>query len=113
MDKTAATPITSLNLSELETLIQYIIRRVLQSQRSTTEQDLPAPTTLAPNDTLATSVALLQEAIALNTETPIFQIIETALTEYIAHRKRIKVIELFGTIDYEDDHDYKQQRAMA
>ncbi|NJN29165.1 MAG: type II toxin-antitoxin system VapB family antitoxin [Synechococcales cyanobacterium RM1_1_8] len=57
---------------------------------------------------MASSAQLLQEAIALNTETPILSIVETALREYVAHRKRLQVIELFGTLDYEDDYDYKQ-----
>jgi hypothetical protein len=46
---------------------------------------------------------LLQEAIDLDTTTPIEPIIEAALREYIAQHNRLKLIELFGTIDYDDD----------
>jgi hypothetical protein len=56
---------------------------------------------------------LLQEAIELDHTTPIEAVIETALREYIDQRKRIQVIELFGTIDYDEDYDYKQQRAIG
>lgn len=37
-------------------------------------------------------------------------LIEAALREYIQHRKQLKVLELFGAIDYEEYYDYKQQR---
>jgi hypothetical protein len=56
---------------------------------------------------------LLQEAIDLNLNTPIETLIETALREYIDQQKRLKIIELFGTIDYDEDYDYKQQRAIG
>ncbi|MGA9379348.1 MAG: hypothetical protein WBV73_11315 [Phormidium sp.] len=36
--------------------------------------------------------------------------VETALREYIQRRKRLKVLDLFGTIDYEEGYDYKQER---
>lgn len=28
-------------------------------------------------------------------------------------RKQLKILELFGTIEYDDDYDYKQQRQNA
>ncbi|MFP4101636.1 hypothetical protein [Coleofasciculus sp.] len=37
-------------------------------------------------------------------------VIEAALSEYIKRRKQLKILELFGTMDYEEDYDYKQQR---
>jgi hypothetical protein len=54
--------------------------------------------------------ALLQEALALDDQTTIDTLVETALREYIQRRKRLKVLDLFGTIDYHEDYDYKQQR---
>lgn len=33
-----------------------------------------------------------------------------ALKEYIQHRKQMEIVELFDTIDYESDYDYKQSR---
>ena len=57
--------------------------------------------------------ALLQEALALNEQTNIDALVETALREYIQRRKRLKVLDLFGTIDYDEDYDYKQQRQQT
>lgn len=57
--------------------------------------------------------ALLQEALALDDQTTVDTLVETALREYIQRRKRLKVLDLFGTIDYDSDYDYKQQRQQA
>ncbi|MFB2882167.1 MULTISPECIES: type II toxin-antitoxin system VapB family antitoxin [Floridanema] len=54
--------------------------------------------------------ALLQEALALDDQTTVDALVETALREYIQRRKRLKVLDLFGTIDYDEGYDYKQQR---
>ena len=56
---------------------------------------------------------LLQEAIDLETNTPIEVLVEKALRDYIDQYKRLKVIELFGTIDYGEDYDYKEQRVVG
>lgn len=40
-------------------------------------------------------------------------IVEAALQEYLQRRKQFKITELFGTIEYEDDYDYKQQRLQS
>ncbi|MCG6137033.1 MAG: type II toxin-antitoxin system VapB family antitoxin [Nostoc sp. LLA-1] len=56
---------------------------------------------------------LLQEALALDDQITVDVLVETALREYIQHRKRLKVLDLFGTIDYDPDYDYKQQRQQA
>ncbi|WP_445636993.1 DUF2191 domain-containing protein [Nostoc sp. DSM 114161] len=57
--------------------------------------------------------ALLQEALALDDQQTIDAVVETALREYIQRRKRLKVLDLFGTIDYDEDYDYKQQRQQG
>jgi hypothetical protein len=36
-----------------------------------------------------------------------------ALQEYIQRRQQLRVVRLFGTIDYDPDYDYKAQRARA
>jgi hypothetical protein len=54
--------------------------------------------------------ALLQEALALDDQATAEALVETALREYIQRRKRLKVLDLFGTIDYDEEYDYKQQR---
>lgn len=53
---------------------------------------------------------LLQEALALSNYPTANALIEAALREYIQRRKQLQVMELFGTIDYEEDYNYKQQR---
>ncbi|WP_089093973.1 type II toxin-antitoxin system VapB family antitoxin [Nodularia sp. NIES-3585] len=57
--------------------------------------------------------ALLQEALALEDHASIDSLVETALREYIQRRKRLKVLELFGTIDYDGNYDYKHQRQQT
>lgn len=53
---------------------------------------------------------LLQEALAVSDHPTATALIEAALREYIQRRKQLKVLELFGTIDYEEEYNYKQQR---
>lgn len=55
---------------------------------------------------------LLQEAMKLSPDITIETAIENALQAYLEQQKRLKIIELFGTIDYDLDYDYKQQRAV-
>ncbi|MBD1825846.1 type II toxin-antitoxin system VapB family antitoxin [Cyanobacteria bacterium FACHB-DQ100] len=54
--------------------------------------------------------SLIQEALALDEQQNLESVIETALREYIQRRQRRKIVELFGTIDYEESYDYKAQR---
>ncbi|MAT97981.1 MAG: DUF2191 domain-containing protein [Anaerolineaceae bacterium] len=39
--------------------------------------------------------------------------VDEALHEYIARRKQLQILELFGTIEYEKEYDYKAQRSRA
>ena len=36
--------------------------------------------------------------------------VTTALSEYVAHRKRLQILDLFGTIDFDPSYDYKAER---
>ncbi|GAX39295.1 alanyl-tRNA synthetase [Tolypothrix sp. NIES-4075] len=36
--------------------------------------------------------------------------VEQALREYVQRRKQQMIVDLFGTIDYEEDYTYKEQR---
>lgn len=36
-----------------------------------------------------------------------------ALEEYIQRREQLRILELFGTVDYDPGHDHKAQRARA
>ena len=50
--------------------------------------------------------ALLKEALALDNQVNIDSLVETALHEYIQRRKRLKVLDLFGTIEYYESYNY-------
>jgi Arc/MetJ family transcription regulator len=62
---------------------------------------------------LNVDTALLQEAMELTGDIPSDTLVEIALREYIKRLKQMKILELFGTIDYEENYDYKQQRNIA
>ena len=53
---------------------------------------------------------LLDEAIEIGEQNTKKSVIEEALKEYIQRRKQMKILDLFGTIEYEENYDYKQQR---
>ena len=36
--------------------------------------------------------------------------VTAALSEYIAHRKQLEILSLFGTIDFDASYDYKAER---
>ncbi|MCC5612519.1 type II toxin-antitoxin system VapB family antitoxin [Nostoc sp. CHAB 5834] len=54
--------------------------------------------------------ALIQEALALSNQQNERDVVEQALREYVQRRQQMKILDLFGTIDYDDDYNYKQQR---
>ena len=53
---------------------------------------------------------LIREAIQLSGLRTKRAVVEEALQEYVQRRKQLKITELFGTIEYDDDYDYKKQR---
>jgi Arc/MetJ family transcription regulator len=53
---------------------------------------------------------LIQEALELSGHRTKRAVVEAALQEYVQHRKQLNIIELFGTIEYDEDYDYKMQR---
>lgn len=57
--------------------------------------------------------ALIREALALDEQQNLESVIETALREYIQRRQRRKIIDLFGTIEYDETYDYKAQRQIS
>ena len=56
---------------------------------------------------------LIQEALKLGGHRTKRSVVEAALQEYVQRRKQLKITELFGTIEYEDNYDYKQQRRKS
>ncbi len=57
--------------------------------------------------------ALIQEAKALANQQTERDVVEEALREYVQRRKQRMILELFGTIDYDTDYHYKQQRQQS
>lgn len=53
---------------------------------------------------------LIQEALRLGGHRTKRAVVEAALQEYVQRRQQSEITELFGTIEYENDFDYKQQR---
>lgn len=53
---------------------------------------------------------LIREALQLGGHRTKRAVVEEALHEYVQRRKQLKITELFGTIEYDDDYDYKKQR---
>ena len=59
---------------------------------------------------LAIDNALLEEAQSIGRHKTKKAVVTEALQEYIKRRKQLEVLELFGSIDYDDDYDYKEGR---
>ena len=53
---------------------------------------------------------LLAEALRVGGQRTKKDTVTQALEEYVQHRKQAKILELFGTIDFEPKYAYKQQR---
>jgi Arc/MetJ family transcription regulator len=54
--------------------------------------------------------ALVAEAKKLGKHKTKREAVNQALTEYVARRKRRRVIDLFGKVDWESDYNYKAER---
>jgi hypothetical protein len=65
------------------------------------------------NINIPVNEVLVQEALAVGNQETERDVVEVALREYIQRRKQLKIVELFGTIDYDSDYDYKQQRQVS
>ena len=59
---------------------------------------------------LAIDQGLLAEALAIGKLPTKKATVNEALREFVQRRKQLEAIELFGTIDFDSDFDYKQQR---
>lgn len=64
------------------------------------------PTNLAIDD------KLINEALRLGKHKTKKAAVTEALKEYILRRKQVQIIGLFGSIDYDEDYDYKKQRKV-
>jgi len=59
---------------------------------------------------LAIDDRLLEEALRVGGHRTKKATVTEALEEYIQHRKQVKILELFGTVDFDRGYDYKKQR---
>ena len=64
------------------------------------------PTNLAIDDNL------IQEALIIGQHRTKKAVVTEALNEYIQRRKQVKLIDLFGKIEYDSDCNYKEQRKI-
>lgn len=59
---------------------------------------------------LAIDDKLIEEAREIGGHRTKKAVVTEALQEYIHRRKQLQMLNLFGRIDYDPDHDYKRQR---
>ena len=62
------------------------------------------PTNLAIDD------RLIEEARQVGHHGTKKEAVTAALDEYIRRRKQMQILDLFGTVDYHEDYDYKAIR---
>ncbi len=61
---------------------------------------------------LALDDELIREAQKISGHRTKRAVVTEALQEYIQRRKQLEIINLFHTIEYDDDYDYKAQRRV-
>lgn len=54
--------------------------------------------------------SLIEEAVRLGAHRSKKEAVTKALESYVGHLKRLQILDLFGTIDFDPDYDYKKQR---
>ena len=59
---------------------------------------------------LAIDDALINQAVKVGGHLTKKDAVTTALQEYIQHHKQQKIIELFGSFDYQSNYQYKKHR---
>ena len=62
---------------------------------------------------LALDDTLIEEARQLGGLRTKKDVVTQALQEYVQRRKQLKLLELFGAVEYDDDYDPKAQRTVA
>ena len=61
---------------------------------------------------LAIDDSLIEEARTVGHHKTKKAAVTTALREYIQRHKQSELMNLFGTIDYDENYDYKKQRKI-
>jgi len=53
---------------------------------------------------------LIEQAVRLGGHKSKKEAVNAALDEYVRHRNQLRILDLFGTVDYYPDYDYKALR---
>jgi Arc/MetJ family transcription regulator len=61
---------------------------------------------------LAIDDELIDEARRVGSHSTKKQAVTVALQEYVARRKQLAVLDLFGTIDFDKTYDYRRSREL-
>jgi hypothetical protein len=56
---------------------------------------------------------LLKEAVSVGRHRSKKAAVTEALQEYIARHKQQRIVEIFGTVEYSRDYDYRKHRKRA
>ena len=67
-------------------------------------KELKMPTNLLLDD------SLIKQAVKVGHHKTKKEAVNTALSEYVLHKKQQEIIELFGSIDFDPNYDYKKAR---
>lgn len=59
---------------------------------------------------LAIDDSLIEEACQFNDQLTASEVATQALREYIQRLKQLKLLDLFGTVEYHDNYNPKEQR---
>ena len=59
---------------------------------------------------LALDDGLIEEARRIGRHKTKKEAVTTALTEYVKRRKRLRILDQFGTVEYDPRYDYKAER---
>jgi hypothetical protein len=62
---------------------------------------------------LALDDTLIEEARQLGGLRTKKDVVTQALLEYVQRRKQLKLLDLFGAVEYDDDYDHKKQRTVT
>lgn len=62
---------------------------------------------------LAIDPELLERALEASGERTKKAAVTRALEEFIARREQAKVLDLFGTVEMDEDYDYKAERSRS
>lgn len=62
---------------------------------------------------LAIDPELLDRALAASGERTKKAAVTRALEEFIARREQARIVELFGTVEFDESYDYKAERSRG